>query len=265
MSDYMEKHNVSRLTGSPPGYVGYEEGGGLTEQIRRNPYRVVLFDEIEKAHHDVFNLLLQVLEEGELKDNLGHTVSFKDTVIIMTSNAGVREISRDSRVGFSAASGLMEKSEIEAAAMSELRRLFNPEFINRVDDVIVFDSLSKKEIEEILDKQISNLAERLSAQGFSLDVTPTARSFLVEKSWDPKYGGRPLRRAVQKELEDPIALLILESSHPAGTVFTACEQDGGISVKAEVKDKPEVTAEQPGLTGGAEELSKSYADVAASM
>jgi len=229
MSDYMEKHNASRLTGSPPGYVGYEEGGVLTEKIRRNPYRVVLFDEIEKAHRDVFNLLLQVLEEGELKDNLGHTVSFKDTVIIMTSNAGVREISRDSRLGFSAAKGFMDSGEIEASALSELRRLFNPEFINRVDDVIVFTSLSQQEIETILAMLIDELAARLSEQGFSLSVTPAARQLLIQKGWEPKYGGRPLRRAVQKELEDPIALLILEGNHPTGTVFTADTKDGKIS------------------------------------
>jgi ATP-dependent Clp protease ATP-binding subunit ClpC len=231
MSDYMEKHNSSRLTGSPPGYVGYEEGGVLTEQIRRNPYRVILFDEIEKAHRDVFNLLLQVLEEGELKDNLGHTVSFKETVIIMTSNAGVREISRDARLGFSAASGLMNTGEIEAAALSELRRLFNPEFLNRVDDVIVFTALSQQEIEKILDIQLADLSTRLLEQDFSLLVTPAARRILIGKGWDPKYGGRPLRRAVQKELEDPIALLILEGNHPAGTVFTAEGRNGKISLK----------------------------------
>jgi len=231
MSDYMEKHNVSRLTGSPPGYVGYEEGGILTEQIRRNPYRVVLFDEIEKAHRDVFNLLLQVLEEGELKDNLGHTVSFKNTVIIMTSNAGVREISRDSRLGFSASQGLMDSGEIEAAALSELRRLFNPEFINRIDDVIVFKALSRKEIEKILDRELADISVRLSKQNFSLLVTPAARRILIEKGWDPKFGGRPLRRAVQKELEDRIAFLILDGTHPAGTVFIAEGRNGRITLK----------------------------------
>jgi ATP-dependent Clp protease ATP-binding subunit ClpC len=232
MSDYMEKHNSSRLTGSPPGYVGYEEGGVLTEQIRRNPYRVILFDEIEKAHRDVFNLLLQVLEEGELKDNLGHTVNFKDTVIIMTSNAGAREISRDVRLGFSAESGLMSTGEIEAAALSELRRLFNPEFLNRVDDVVVFTSLSQREVEKILDIQLADLSTRLSEQDYSLLVTPAARRILIDKGWDPKYGGRPLRRAVQKELEDTIALLILEGNYPAGTIFTAEGRNGKISLKA---------------------------------
>jgi len=251
MSDYMEKHNSSRLTGSPPGYVGYEEGGVLTEKIRRNPYRVILFDEIEKAHRDVFNLLLQVLEEGELKDNLGHTVNFKDTVIIMTSNAGVREISRDARLGFAAESGLMNTGEIEAAALSELRRLFNPEFLNRVDDVIVFSALSRREVEKILDLQLADLSARLSEQNFSLLVTPAARRILINKGWDPKYGGRPLRRAVQKELEDPIASLILEENHPAGTVFTVEGRNGKIYIKAKQENRIETVAAENACALGA--------------
>ncbi|MDR1617940.1 MAG: ATP-dependent Clp protease ATP-binding subunit, partial [Treponema sp.] len=221
MSDYMEKHNASRLVGAPPGYVGYEEGGVLTERIRRNPYRVVLFDEIEKAHRDVFNLLLQVMEEGELRDSLGHTVSFRNTVIVMTSNAGVREISRDSRLGFGAGQGIMGQAEIESQALSELRRLFNPEFLNRVDEVVVFHPLDIKQIESILDIQLGELASRLAEQGFFLKVSPAARKLLIEKGWDPKFGGRPLRRTLQTELEDPLSLLLLEERWPAGTVFSA--------------------------------------------
>jgi ATP-dependent Clp protease ATP-binding subunit ClpC len=232
MSDYMEKHNVSRLVGAPPGYVGYEEGGVLTEKIRRNPYRVILFDEIEKAHRDVFNILLQVLEEGELKDHLGHTVSFRNTVIIMTSNAGVREISRDSRLGFGAGSGLMNFDEIEAAAFSEMRRLFNPEFINRLDEIIVFHPLDKKQIEAILDIQLEELSSRLAEQGYSIHLAPAARKILIEKGWDPKFGGRPLRRAIQKELEDPLSLLVLEGSYAPGTLFKAEGKNGTITVKA---------------------------------
>jgi ATP-dependent Clp protease ATP-binding subunit ClpC len=243
MSDFMEKHNASRLTGAPPGYIGYEEGGVLTEQIRRNPYRVVLFDEIEKAHKDVFNLLLQVLEEGELRDNLGHTVNFRNTVIIMTSNAGAREISRDSRLGFSAVSGLMDRAEIEAAALSELKRLFNPEFVNRVDDIIVFDSLNEKEIEAILDMQISDLVSRLAEQGYGITVNPAARRILAEKGWDPKYGGRPLRRAVQKELEDPLSALLLAGEYPAATVFAAEGRNGKISLYAKIPAETDETAE----------------------
>ncbi|MDR2759734.1 MAG: ATP-dependent Clp protease ATP-binding subunit [Spirochaetaceae bacterium] len=234
MSDFMEKHNVSRLVGAPPGYIGYEEGGILTEQIRRNPYRVVLFDEIEKAHHDVFNLLLQVLEEGELRDNLGHTVSFRNTVIIMTSNAGVREISRDSRLGFSSGTGLMNPGEIEAAALSELRRLFNPEFINRVDDVVIFHTLDTKQVETILDIQLKELAGRLEEQGYYLRFLPAARRLLVEKGWDPKYGARPMRRTIQKELEDPLSLLILEGDYPPGTLFTAEGREGKIKFRPKI-------------------------------
>jgi ATP-dependent Clp protease ATP-binding subunit ClpC len=231
MSDYMEKHNASRLVGAPPGYVGYEEGGVLTERIRRNPYRVVLFDEIEKAHHHVFNLLLQVLEEGELKDNLGHTVNFRNTVIIMTSNAGVREISRDSQLGFSSETGIMDLGEIRVAAMAELRRIFNPEFINRVDDVIVFHALDEKQVEAILELQIGELAQRLGEQGYSIEVLPAARKLLIEKGWDPKYGGRPMRRAIQKELEDPLSTLLLEENYPLGTAFIAGGRDGKITVE----------------------------------
>ncbi|MDR1971974.1 MAG: ATP-dependent Clp protease ATP-binding subunit [Treponema sp.] len=226
MSDYMEKHNVSRMVGAPPGYIGYEEGGLLTEKIRRNPYRVVLFDEIEKAHRDVFNLLLQVMEEGELKDNLGHTVSFRNTVIIMTSNAGVREISRDSRLGFGTGSGIMDMKEIEAQALGELRRLFSPEFLNRVDDIVVFHPLDQKQVGAIFDLQAEELVCRLAEQGYGLKILPGARKLLIEKGWDPKFGGRPMRRTIQKELEDPLSILILDSVWPAGTVFCAEARKG---------------------------------------
>jgi len=221
MSDFMEKHNASRLVGAPPGYIGYEEGGILTEKIRRNPYRVILFDEIEKAHRDVFNLFLQVMEEGELRDNLGHTVSFRNTVIIMTSNAGVREISRDSRLGFASGSGQMSMEEIESQAMSELKRLFNPEFLNRVDDTVVFHPLSMEQIEAIFDIELHELSARLAEQNYRIRVLPSARRFLIEKGWDPKFGGRPLRRTIQKELEDPLAQMLLVRNWPDGTVFNA--------------------------------------------
>jgi ATP-dependent Clp protease ATP-binding subunit ClpC len=242
MSDYMEKHNVSRLVGAPPGYVGYEEGGLLTEKIRRNPYRVILFDEIEKAHKDVFNLLLQMLEEGELRDNLGHVVSFRNTVIIMTSNAGVREISRNSRLGFGAGSGLMSFEEIETAAFSEMKRFFSPEFINRLDEIIVFHALDQKQVEAILDIQLGELSSRLAEQGYSVQFTPAARKILVEKGWDPKFGGRPMRRAIQKELEDPLSLLVLEGSCAAGTIFKAEGKNGKITVKVLKRGEPETDA-----------------------
>jgi ATP-dependent Clp protease ATP-binding subunit ClpC len=243
MSDYMEKHNVSRLVGAPPGYIGYEEGGVLTEKIRRNPYRVVLFDEIEKAHQDVFNLLLQVMEEGELRDNLGHTVSFRNTVIIMTSNAGVREISRDKRLGFGAGTGIMNMDEIESQALSELRRLFNPEFLNRVDEVIVFHPLNRKEIEAVLAIEIEELSRRLADQGYGIRVLPGARKILIENGWDPKFGGRPLRRTVQKELEDALARLMLENNWPPGTLFSAGAGKGKITLSG--KAPLPVEAESP--------------------
>jgi len=231
MSDFMEKHNASRLVGAPPGYVGYEEGGMLTEKIRRNPYRVVLFDEIEKAHHDIFNILLQVLEEGELRDNLGHTVNFRNTVIIMTSNAGVREISKDSRLGFSSGSGLMNANEIETAAMSELRRIFNPEFINRVDETVVFNTLNQKQIEAIFDIEFKDLSCRLEEQEFKLKITQSAKRLLVDKGWDQKFGGRPLRRTIQKEIESRLSELILEGQWKPGAVFTVDCRNNEIKIK----------------------------------
>jgi ATP-dependent Clp protease ATP-binding subunit ClpC len=232
MSDYMEKHNASRLVGAPPGYVGYEEGGMLTEKIRRNPYRVVLFDEIEKAHHDIFNILLQVMEEGELRDSLGHTVNFRNTVIIMTSNAGVREISKDSRLGFASGSGLMNAGEIETAAMTELRRIFSPEFINRVDEIVVFNTLAQKQVEAVFDIEFNELSKRLAEQEYTLKITPAAKSILTNKGWDPKFGGRPLRRTIQKELECPLSELILEGRWQPGTVFTADAKNGTIKLRA---------------------------------
>jgi ATP-dependent Clp protease ATP-binding subunit ClpC len=244
MSDYMEKHNTSRLVGAPPGYVGYEEGGFLTERIRRNPYRVILFDEIEKAHRDVCNLLLQVLEEGELRDTLGHTVSFRNTVIIMTSNAGIREISRDSQLGFSRETGIMDHKEIRSFALAELRRLFNPEFINRLDEVVVFHPLNMKQVEAILDIQLEELARRLAEQGYGLKIMPAARRILLEKGWEPKYGVRPLRRTIQKELEDPLSFFILEAGIP-GTVLIADGRKGTISLRrdaAPVQKSPPVPA-----------------------
>jgi ATP-dependent Clp protease ATP-binding subunit ClpC len=239
MSDYMEKHNVSRLVGAPPGYIGYEEGGVLTERIRRNPYRVILFDEIDKAHHDVFNLLLQILEEGELKDNLGHTVSFRNTVIVMTSNAGAREISRDARLGFASGTGIMGIEEIQAAAMAELKRLFNPEFINRVDDVVIFHALNEDQVKAILDIALEELSRRIAEQGCLLRVLPDAKRILTEKGWDPKYGARPMRRTVQKELEDLLARLFLDGGYPhQGAVFTVGSQDGKIRIEVQTPPPP---------------------------
>ncbi len=210
MSDYMEKHNSSRLVGAPPGYVGYEEGGILTEKIRRRPYSVILLDEIEKAHPDVFNLLLQVLEEGELRDSLGHVVNFRNTVIIMTSNAGIRQISNENKLGFvSGDDVIMDYENIKADALNELKRVMSPELINRIDDSVVFAPLSKKEVAEILDLQIAEFAERLLEQNIAIKITQKAKAYLVENGYIPQYGARPMRRLIQKEIEDKLAMKII--------------------------------------------------------
>ena len=226
MSDFMEKHNVSRLVGAPPGYVGYEEGGMLTERIRRRPYSVILLDEIEKAHPDVFNLLLQVLEEGQLQDQLGHTVSFRNTVLIMTSNAGAREISAESSLGFQVEPGGKQFSEIRAHVLAEMKRLFSPEFLNRIDESVVFHSLSKAELEQILELELNDVRSRLGEQQISLEVRKEAREYLMEKGYDPKYGARPLRRVLQKDIEDPLSLDILKGRFLPGSTAIAYVRDG---------------------------------------
>ena len=224
MSDFMEKHNVSRLVGAPPGYVGYEEGGMLTERIRRRPYSVILLDEIEKAHPDVFNLLLQVLEEGQLQDQLGHTVSFRNAVVIMTSNAGAREIGTDNALGFQSEDG-KPFTEIKAQVLAEMKRLFSPEFLNRVDETVVFHSLSMEQMEKILDLEMKEVRERLSEQQISIEIRKAAREYLLEKGYDPKYGARPLRRVLQKDIEDPLSLEILKGNFlPGSSVVCDCKE-----------------------------------------
>lgn len=218
MSDFMEKHTASRLVGAPPGYVGYEEGGVLTEKVRRNPYSVVLLDEIEKAHPDIFNLLLQVLEEGELRDNLGHTVNFRNTVIIMTSNAGARQISNENRLGFSSTvDGLMNYEDMKQSALTELKKILSPELLNRIDDTVVFTTLSEAEVSRILDLQLDELKERLSEQGINIRLKKSARDYLVKNGYDPAFGARPMRRLLQREIEDEVAMLILADKCPEGT------------------------------------------------
>jgi ATP-dependent Clp protease ATP-binding subunit ClpC len=216
MSDFMEKHNVSRLVGAPPGYVGYEEGGLLTEKIRRRPFSVVLLDEIEKAHPDVFNLLLQILEEGELQDNLGHTVSFRNCLVIMTSNAGARQITRTGSLGFNNSEGMLSHSEIKASALSELKKQFRPEFINRVDEIVVFHALTGKQVESIFHLMLGEIQERLLARNLRIEVAPKARDWLITKGYDVTYGARPLRRILQKELEDLLSTRILEGQLTSG-------------------------------------------------
>ena len=210
MSDFMEKHTSSRLVGSAPGYVGYEEGGMLTNKVLQKPYSVVLFDEIEKAHNEVFNLLLQILEEGELSDNLGHTVNFRNTVIIMTSNAGARSITADKKLGFAQLDdGFLPPAEIKANAMEELKRIMAPELINRIDDIVVFNPLKREEISKILDIQIAELENRLSERNIHLSIKPKARDYLLDHGYEPSMGARPMRRLIQNEIEDQLANLIL--------------------------------------------------------
>jgi len=210
MSDYMEKHTASRLVGAPPGYIGYQEGGVLTEKVRRNPYSVVLLDEIEKAHPDIFNLLLQVLEEGELSDNIGHTVNFRNTIIIMTSNAGARQITNEGRVGFGFNTvDVLPYEEIKSTAMNELKKLLSPELLNRIDDVIVFDALKKDEVSKILDIQIADLASRLNEKDLKIEITPKAKEYLIQNGYNPSMGARPMKRLLRKEVEDPLSTEIL--------------------------------------------------------
>ena len=233
MSDYMEKHTASRLVGAPPGYVGYEEGGVLTEKVRRHPYSVVLLDEIEKAHPDIFNLLLQLLEEGELSDNLGHTVNFRNTVIIMTSNAGARQITNEGRVGFGTLDGVMPYDEIKAGAMNELKKLLSPELINRIDDVIVFDALTKKEVAKILDIQLAELGERLAEKGLSISLKPKAKEYLIENGYNPAMGARPMKRLLRKEIEDPLSMELLSNAGKDYNTVTIECSNGKIKVKLE--------------------------------
>ena len=232
MSDYMEKHTASRLVGAPPGYVGYEEGGVLTEKVRRHPYSVVLLDEIEKAHPDIFNLLLQLLEEGELSDNLGHVVNFRNTVIIMTSNAGARQITSEGRMGFGITDGVMPYEEIKSGAMNELKKLLSPELINRIDDVIVFNALNKKEISKILDIQLNELSERLKEKHLTIKIKPKAKEYLIENGYNPSMGARPMKRLLRKEIEDPLSMEILKNQ---GKDFDVVQIDCSKDLKLKVK------------------------------
>lgn len=227
MSEYMEKHSVSRLVGSPPGYVGFDEGGQLTKAVRERPYSVVLFDEIEKAHPDVFNILLQILEEGRLTDSQGRTVDFRNTVIIMTSNIGAREIAQTTTLGFSAEQkrGLSD-DEIKSRVMSELKRLFRPEFLNRLDEIIVFKSLTEEQIVEIVKLMVAELRERMIAQNMSINLTDAACKLIADEGIDPAFGARPLRRAIQRMLEDPLSEEILEGKWTSGSIVNVDAVDG---------------------------------------
>lgn len=250
MSEYMEKFSVSRLVGAPPGYVGYEEGGQLTEKVRRKPYSVVLLDEIEKAHPDVFNILLQVLDDGVLTDGLGRKVDFRNTLIIMTSNIGVRDLKDfGAGIGFATQSRKDSMDDImKSTIQNALKKTFSPEFLNRLDDVIIFNSLEKEDIFKIIDITLTKLFSRITDLGYSIDLTKKAKEFLAEKGYDPQYGARPLARAIQKHLEDPIAEEILQGDIQEGDTLVA-DWDGKkeeltIKLKKKKPNKPQDKKEQ---------------------
>ena len=221
MSEYMEKINVSRLVGAPPGYVGYEEGGILTEKVRRKPYSVVLFDEIEKAHPDVFNLLLQVLDEGHLTDSLGRKIDFKNTILIMTSNVGTRQLKDFGQgVGFNKPKSTSEDKEFSRGVIQKaLNKAFSPEFINRIDDIVMFDQLNKATILNIIDIELNTFYKRIECLGYKLNVSDEAKTYIADQGYDIQFGARPLKRAIQKYIEDEMAELILSNTLTADDVI----------------------------------------------
>ncbi len=230
MSEYMEKHAVSRLIGAPPGYVGYDEGGQLTEPVRRRPYAVILFDEVEKAHPDVWNVLLQVLDDGRLTDGQGRTVNFKNTVIVLTSNIGsAQSAAIEERSGISDED---KKELVKRALMEEVRKSFRPEFVNRLDEIVVFHRLDRKELRSIVDIQIGQFAQRIGKRELRVELSDAAKDFLAEIGWDPQYGARPLKRAIQKNLEDALARRVLAGEFPPGTRIVVDRGKDGLTFKA---------------------------------
>lgn len=234
MSEYMEKFTVSRLVGAPPGYVGYEEGGMLTERVRRKPYSIVLLDEIEKAHPDVFNILLQVMDDGRLTDSNGRTVDFRNTVIIMTSNVGTRQLKDFGRgVGFSAMSGMNDKEVSRSVIQKALNRQFSPEFLNRIDEIITFDQLELDAIMKIIDIELVPVFKRIESLGYKLIIEDDAKTFIANKGYDKQFGARPLRRAIQQHLEDGISELIVESQIKEGSAIKAYLDNDKVCFKIE--------------------------------
>ncbi|MGB4905172.1 MAG: ATP-dependent Clp protease ATP-binding subunit, partial [Saprospiraceae bacterium] len=233
MSEYMEKFSVTRLIGAPPGYVGYEEGGQLTEKVRRKPYSVILLDEIEKAHPDVYNILLQVLDDGQLTDGLGRKVDFKNTMIIMTSNIGVRQLKDfGTGVGFNTISRVeAEEENSKSVIQAALKKTFSPEFLNRIDDVVIFNSLGREEIFDIINIALQSLYKRLELLGFKMELTQEAKEFVADKGYDPQFGARPLHRAIQKHIEDPLAEFILNENPQEGSTFSAVMNDEKTGLK----------------------------------
>jgi ATP-dependent Clp protease ATP-binding subunit ClpC len=247
MSEYMEKHAVSRLVGSPPGYVGYDEGGQLTEAVRRKPYSVVLLDEIEKAHPDVFNILLQMLEEGRLTDAQGRHVDFKNTIVIMTSNIGAASIAKNSTLGFGVEEDDLGVSydDMKSRIMGELKKVFRPELLNRIDEVIVFHKLSKDEIKSIVDQLMKRLREQMKVHEVSIELTDSAKDMMVERGYDPTMGARPLRRAIQRFIEDPLADFVLARNLQPGSTVLVDHVDGDDEVSLQVIEPVDVPDAPP--------------------
>ena len=238
MSEYMEGHSTSKMIGSPPGYVGFDEAGGLTEKVRRKPYSVILFDEVEKAHPDVLNMLLQVLDDGRLTDSHGRTVDFKNCVIIMTSNIGARLITDKKHLGFSSENSNQTEKEYESTkkeVMSELKKGFRPEFINRIDEIIVFHKLTEKELNEIIDIMLNQIKKRISEKNIKLEIDKKAKELIIKKGTDTNYGARPLRRAIQNMIEDKLAEEILEGNLKSGDTAKITAKDEEIEIKIKLK------------------------------
>jgi len=229
MSEYMEKHSVSKFIGSPPGYVGYEEGGQLTEKVKRSPYSVILLDEIEKSHHDVFNILLQVFEDGQLTDGLGNTVDFKNTIIIMTSNIGARFLEKKHQLGFHGSGEEVAAQKMEDLVLAEVKKIFNPEFINRLDEIIVFNSLNDEDLEKIIELLVNQINESLIAKKIKISLTPDAKRWILIKTCqDRSYGARPLRRALQRYVEDPLSEALIQGDIEPGSEIEVYEVDKGL-------------------------------------
>ena len=243
MSEYMEKFNVSRLVGAPPGYVGYEEGGQLTEKVRRRPYSVVLLDEIEKAHPDVFNILLQILDEGHVTDSLGRKIDFKNTILIMTSNIGTRQLKDFGRgIGFNTNSNVTDTEYSRSIIQKALNKAFAPEFLNRVDDIVMFDQLNKESIYKIIDLELTGLYKRLGDLGYNVVLSEPAKEFIANKGYDVQFGARPLKRAIQKYIEDEMAEMIIRTGMKEGeTVLVDFDAENQkIVMKIEEKEKEKV-------------------------
>ncbi len=239
MSEYMEKHNVSRLVGAPPGYVGFEEGGQLTEKVRRRPYAVILFDEIEKAHHDVFNMLLQIMEEGQLTDSFGRHIDFRNTILIMTSNIGANVIKNQSSLGFKRTSVDRSYEEMKKELLDEVEKNFRPEFLNRLDEIIVFQSLLRDDLREIINIEMAHVQDRLRSQGLHVTLTDAAKDFLIDTGYNPEYGARPLRRAIEQNLEDPLAEELLRGALTGKNELLIEVRDGRLYFNATRVDEPE--------------------------